>query len=71
MDLKKLVFHGGEEYEFVFTTKPAYKSAVMKSAKLLGMQIIQIGHVTNGSGVYIQENKKLEKLKDLGWKHFR
>ena len=71
MDLKKLVFHGGEEYEFAFTTKPAYKSAVMKSAKLLGMQIIQIGHVTNGSGVYIQENKKLEKLKDLGWKHFR
>ncbi|MCV0392848.1 MAG: thiamine-phosphate kinase [Nitrosopumilus sp.] len=70
-DLKKLVFHGGEEYDFVFTINPKYRTIILKNAKLLGTEIIEVGYVTNGSGVYIVENDKLVKLKDLGWKHFR
>ncbi|MHA7646614.1 thiamine-phosphate kinase [Nitrosopumilus sp. S4] len=71
MDLKKLVFHGGEEYDFVFTINPKYRNIIMKNSKLLRTQIIEIGYVTSGRGVYIEEGKKLIKLKDLGWKHFR
>jgi thiamine-monophosphate kinase len=70
-DLKKLVFHGGEEYEFVFTINPKHKQIVLKNAKLLKVPIIEIGHVTSGSGVFVQENNKNIRLKDLGWKHFR
>ena len=70
-DLKKLVFHGGEEYEFVFTINPKHKQIVLKNAKLLKVPIIEIGHVTSGRGVFIQENNKNIRLKDLGWKHFR
>jgi thiamine-monophosphate kinase len=66
-----LVFHGGEEYEFVFTANPKYRRTILKNAKLLKTPIIEIGHVTSGNGVFVQENNKNICLKDLGWKHFK
>jgi len=70
-NLIDLVFHGGEEYEFVFTINPKYKQTVLKNAKLLKTPIIEIGYVTLGNGVFVQENNKNISLKDLGWKHFK
>jgi len=66
-----LVFHGGEEYEFVFTVNPKYKQTILKNAKFLKTPIIEIGYVTIGNGVFVQENNKNIRLKDLGWKHFK
>ena len=70
-NLNDLVFHGGEEYEFVFTVNPKYRQKILKNAKLLKTPIIEIGYVTLGSGVFVQENNKNIRLKDLGWKHFK
>ncbi len=70
-NLNDLVFHGGEEYEFVFTVNPKYRQRILKNAKLLKTPIIEIGYVTLGSGVFVQENNKNISLKDLGWKHFK
>ena len=70
-NLNDLVFHGGEEYEFVFTVNPKYRQRILKNAKLLKTPIIEIGYVTLGSGVFVQENNKNIRLKDLGWKHFK
>ena len=70
-NLNDLVFHGGEEYEFVFTVNPKYRQSILKNAKLLKTPIIEIGYVTLGSGVFVQENNKNIRLKDLGWKHFK
>ena len=71
LDLKKLVFHGGEEYEFVFTVSPKHRQQIKKRAKLLKLKILEIGYVTSGRGVYVQEENKNVHLRDLGWKHFR
>ncbi len=70
-DLNKLIFHGGEEYEIVFTTSPKYRQVIKKNARLLKTPIIEIGYVTSGKGVFVQENNSYVRLKDLGWKHFR
>lgn len=70
-NLEKLVFHGGEEYEFVFTIPPKHKATILRNAKLLRTPIIEIGHVTTGKGVVLQKNNKTIPLKDKGWKHFR
>lgn len=70
-NLNDLVFQGGEEYEFVFTVNPKYRQRILKNAKLLKTPIIEIGYVTLGSGVFVQENNKNIRLKDLGWKHFK
>tara|TARA_B100001142_G_scaffold126503_1_gene128400 strand:- start:566 stop:1516 length:951 start_codon:yes stop_codon:yes gene_type:complete len=70
-DLNKIVFHGGEEYEFVFTIPSKYKKIIIKNAKLLKTPIIEIGYVTFGKGVYLEDKGKKIRLKDLGWKHFK
>ena len=70
-DLNKAVFHGGEEYEFVFTIPSKYKKIIIKNSKLLKTPIIEIGYVTFGKGVYLENKGKKIRLKDLGWKHFK
>lgn len=70
-DLNRLVFHGGEEYEFVFTASAKHRQVIKKNAKSLKIPIIEIGYVTAGNGVFVQENGKSVRLKDLGWMHFR
>ena len=70
LDLKNLVFNGGEEYEFVFTASPKYRKVIEKNAKMSKTKIIEIGHVTSGKGVYVEKNNMFIRLKDEGWKHF-
>lgn len=67
----KLVFHGGEEYEFVFTASKKDKTIIKKNAELLKTPIIEIGYVTKGKGVFLKKQEKFSSLKDLGWHHFR
>jgi thiamine-monophosphate kinase len=71
MDLNSAVFHGGEEYEFIFTVPAKYKKIIIKNAKILKTPIIEIGYVELGKGVYVENNNKTTLLKDLGWKHFK
>jgi len=71
LNLENLVYHGGEEYEFVFTVNPKYKKTVLRNAKHLKTPIIEIGHVTTGKGVVLQKEDKRVVLKDHGWKHFK
>jgi len=70
-DLETLVFHGGEEYEIVFTVSKKNKSKIIRNASLTNTPIFEIGNVVKGRGVFIQRNKKITVLKDLGWHHFK
>ncbi len=73
LDLNKLVFHGGEEYEIVFTASPRHGQIIKKNAKLLKIPVVEIGYVASGRrrGVFVQEKNRQVRLKDLGWRHFR
>lgn len=68
--LVDLVFHGGEEYEFAFTTSPRHRTRVMKIAESLRTPIIQIGTVSSGRGVVLEYGDEEMSLDDLGWRHF-
>jgi thiamine-monophosphate kinase len=70
-NFEALVFHGGEEYEIVFTVSKKYKSKIIKNAALSKTPIIEVGHVTKGKGVFVEKNKKYVLLQDLGWHHFK
>jgi thiamine-monophosphate kinase len=71
LNLNDLVFHGGEEYEFVFTIHPKNRNTIIKNAKRSKTPIIEIGYVTTGKGVFVKSQSGLARLKDLGWNHFR
>ena len=71
LNLDDLVFHGGEEYEFVFTISPKHRNIIKKNAKICQIPIIEIGYVISGKGVFVEKQDTVFHLKDLGWKHFR
>jgi thiamine-monophosphate kinase len=71
IDPDDLVFHGGEEYEFVFTASKKYMSLIKKNASLSKTHVIEIGYVTNGKGVFLEKQRKQIPLRDLGWHHFK
>ena len=69
-NFESLVYHTGEEYQIIFTSPKKYKSKITSIARTTRTPIIQIGSVTKGNGVYIQ-NDKLTKLADKGYHHFK
>ena len=71
LNLNSIVFHGGEEYEFVFTIPSKHKKRIIENSRLLKTPIIEIGYVTSGKGVHVKKNEETIILKDLGWKHFK
>ena len=68
--LELLVFHAGEEYEIVFTIPKKHKSKIIKIAQNTKTPIIEVGTVVKGKGVFVQNDQRLTKLKDLGYRHF-
>jgi len=71
INLNKLVFDGGEEFELVFTVSPKYFRKISIIAKKFKINILQIGHVTKGNGVFFDGEKESFRIKDKGWEHFR
>jgi len=71
MDLKKLIFDGGEEFELVFTTSPKNLTKILRIGREANIKIFEIGHVRKGNGVFFDNEKESFRIKDKGWEHFR
>jgi len=73
IDLLKLVFNGGEEFEIVFTVSPKNLKKIHSIGKKLGIRIIEIGRVMKGKGVFLGDHDKSEwfELWFKGHDHFR
>jgi thiamine-monophosphate kinase len=60
--------HGGEDYELLFTARRGKRIP----ARVAGVGITQIGHVTRGKRVFlINKNGERYELRPQGWEHFR
>jgi len=71
IDLKDLVFCGGEEYEMVFTASTLYLQQIRNIARKLKVPLFVIGYVTKGKDVVLMEKFKPRKIKRCGWVHLR
>ena len=71
INLNRLVFDGGEEFELVFTVSPKNLRKILIIAAKLEIDIFQIGQVTKGNGVFYDDGKESFKIKEKGWEHFR
>lgn len=71
LDPLKLIFHGGEEFEIIFTTNPANFSKIKQRARLQKIPLIPIGIVKKGKGVVYKTETKTIRIQDKGWVHFR
>jgi len=71
INLLKLVFVGGEEFEIVFTVNPKNLKKIHSIAKNMGIKVIEIGHVIKGKGVFLEDHSKWLEFWYKGWDHFR
>lgn len=69
LDPLQLALHGGEDFELLFTVKPADVARLPR--RVDGVEIKRIGEIQNASeGVKISEGSRTWELKPGGWKHF-
>lgn len=71
IDLKNLVFCGGEEYEIVFTVSPLYLQQIRQLAREFKVPLFEIGYVARGKNVVLMEKFKPKIIKRCGWIHLR
>lgn len=71
MNLKDLVFCGGEEYEIVSTVHPRDLQKIRNLAKKMNIPLSEIGYVSNGKNVVLVDNDKSKVIKRCGWTHLR
>jgi thiamine-monophosphate kinase len=69
LDPLQLALHGGEDFELLFTVKPA--DATRLPRRVDGVGIKRIGTIQSSSeGIKISEGPRIWELKPGGWKHF-
>ncbi len=69
LDPLQLALHGGEDFELLFTVKPADVARLPR--RVDGVEIKRIGEIRNASdAVAISEGSRTWELKPGGWKHF-
>ena len=72
-ELKRIILHGGDCYELLFTVNPDVPIDLIKSiSKESGVKLTRIGYVTPKERgiILIDAKKNRETLKPLGWNHF-
>lgn len=69
LDLFDLVLNGGEEYEIVATVPLPNFQKLTKIAKRHKVNLIKIGTVQKGRGVFLHDGKRRMRIMDRGWSH--
>ncbi|MHA1859585.1 MAG: thiamine-phosphate kinase [Candidatus Asgardarchaeia archaeon] len=70
VDVKDLVFYGGEEYELVFTVKREKWKDFIEYSDEVGIKYKKIGEVIEERKVLFEVEGKLLEVKEGGWIHF-
>jgi thiamine-monophosphate kinase len=69
LDPLQLALHGGEDFELLFTVKPADVPKLPR--RVDGVEVTRVGEIVDsGKGVKISEGAHVWELKPEGWKHF-
>jgi thiamine-monophosphate kinase len=64
--------HGGEQYELLFATPPAFASRVALVAHQLKLDLTRIGRFEGAADeIYVEREERQIPLAPLGWEHFR
>jgi thiamine-monophosphate kinase len=69
LDPLQLALHGGEDFELLFTVKPADVARLPR--RVDGVELKRVGELAKAAdGVKISEGQRIWDLKPGGWKHF-
>ncbi len=62
---------GGEDYELLFTARPANETRVRRAAKSHGLAVTHIGRITRRGLIMIDRRGRRRRLAAQGYEHFR
>ena len=71
LDLKDIILNGGEEFELVCTVPSKNLEKVKRNAKKLKIELYEIGVVTRGKHVVLENGTGRSRIIDGGWLHFQ
>ena len=71
LDLKDIIMNGGEEFELVCTVPAKNLEKVKRNAKKLKVDLYEIGIVTRGKHVILENDTEQSRIIDGGWLHFQ
>ncbi len=71
LDLKDIILNGGEEFELVCTVPAKNLEKVKRNAKKLKIDLYEIGIVTRGKHVILENETGQSMIIDGGWLHFQ
>ena len=71
LDLKDIIMNGGEEFELVCTVPAKNLEKVKRNAKKLKVDLYEIGIVTKGKHVVLENDTGQSRIIDSGWLHFQ
>ena len=71
LNLENIILNGGEEFELVCTVPPKNLEKIKKIAKKLEINLFEIGTVTRGKHVVMENAGKQHIVLDGGWTHFQ
>jgi len=71
IDPKDLALFGGEEYEIVYTIKKEMWDSALSAAQAAKGQLIEIGKVARGGGVYLKGESGETPIPEKGWEHLK
>jgi thiamine-monophosphate kinase len=66
-----LALYGGEEYELVVAVKSRMRKLATEAVKEAGGNLLPIGKVTAGKGVFLKTREKLVVIESRGYEHFK
>ncbi len=71
IDPVEAAFHGGEEYEIVFSVPQDRVDALQEEFSEKGLSLIRIGRVVEDRGVFVRLDEEIEEVEEGGWEHFK
>ena len=69
MDPLSLAINGGEEYELLFTARPADHQRILTLAEALGVTVTAIGNIVVAKQLHVERDGTIELLQSLGYQH--
>jgi len=71
LDSSDLALYGGEEYELVVAVKSRMWNLATEAVKEAGGNLLPIGKITAGKGVFLKTHKKSVGIESRGYEHFK
>ena len=68
-EIEDLILRAGEDYQLLFTVKKGQEALLSQLLQQTTPELVMIGEICSGKGVFLQKNSKVEEISFQGYEH--